>query len=102
MKIFIKIAFVSCLAVIGISPGYAQIRSIEGSPYEKEAVPRKQMISKGEAITVVKRELDGKVLSATLIDSQGPPVYRVKMLLSKGRVRTVFVDATNGRVVRIR
>ncbi len=61
-----------------------------------------QLISKGQAISSVKNELKGKVLSIQLIPSEGQPVYKVKLLLSKGRVRTVFVDGFSGQVIRIR
>ena len=79
----------------------AEANTSISSPYDKESVS-KPIISKAEAISAVKRKLGGKVLSVNLIQSQGPAVYRVKILLDKGRVRTVFVDAANGRVVRIR
>ncbi len=95
------IALILTIALGATQSNHAVAQSIKSSPYENESV-RKQTISKGEAIAVVKRQLEGKILSVSLIDSQGPPVYRVKVLLDKGRVRTVFVDASNGRVVRIR
>jgi len=80
---------------------HAEASSSISSPYDKDSVS-KPIISKAQAISAVKQKLHGKVLSVSLIKSQGPPVYRVKVLLDKGRVRTVFVDAANGRVVRIR
>lgn len=63
---------------------------------------RKDVIGKGAVISVVKSELRGKILSIRLIPSEGPPVYKVKLLLSKGRVRTVFVDGKSGQIIRIR
>ena len=60
-----------------------------------------KVISKRQAISAAKRQVNGKVLSATLIRSKGPAVYRVKMLVSEKRVRTVFVDGRNGSVIRI-
>ncbi len=58
-------------------------------------------ISKSRAISSVKSQLKGKVLSARLIKSKGPFVYKVKILLAKGRIRTVFVDGHSGKIIRI-
>lgn len=62
---------------------------------------QRQTISKGSAIHIARSEVRGKVLSARLIKSRGPAVYRVKMLVSDRRVRTVFVDGVSGKVIRI-
>jgi len=69
------------------------------SAREKESKPR--LISKRQAINAAKRQVNGKVLSASLIPSRGPAVYRVKLLVSEKRVRTVFVDGRTGSVIRI-
>ena len=66
---------------------------------QKQIQPR--VISKRSAIMSAQSQVKGKVLSATLIQSRGPAVYRVKMLVSDKRVRTVFVDGQSGRVIRI-
>ncbi len=68
---------------------------------KKTQVQKKKTISKSSAINVAKSEVKGKVLSAKLIKSRGPAVYRVKMLVKDKRVRTVFVDGVSGRVIRI-
>jgi uncharacterized membrane protein YkoI len=101
MKIpcFIVLTFVAFLGIVHSKQVNAN--SSISSQYDSETV-RKSIITKAQAISAVKSKLNGKVLSVNLIKSQGPPVYRVKVLLDKGRVRTVFVDASNGRVVRIR
>jgi uncharacterized membrane protein YkoI len=59
------------------------------------------VISKKAAIKIAKSEVRGKVLSAKKIESKGPPVYRIKMLVGESRVRTVFVDGQTGKVIRI-
>jgi len=64
-------------------------------------VVKKTSISKGSAIKIAKSEVKGKVLSAKLIKSKGPAVYRIKMLVGDSRVRTVFVDGYTGKVIRI-
>jgi len=58
-------------------------------------------ISKGTAINAAKNKVNGKVLSAKLINSQGPKVYRVKMLIGDSRVRTVFVDGETGKIIDV-
>ena len=58
-------------------------------------------ISKSSAISRAKSQIKGKVLSATLIASKGPSVYRIKILVGDSRVRTVFVDGATGRIIRI-
>ena len=60
-----------------------------------------KVISKKAAINIAKSEVRGKVLSANKIESKGPPVYRIKMLVGEGRVRTVFVDGQSGKVIRL-
>lgn len=62
---------------------------------------KERVISKRQAINSAKSQVKGKVLSASLIRSKGPAVYRVKMLVSEKRVRTVFVDGRTGSVIRI-
>ena len=73
---------------------------LAGTPVLAEA-DNSPKVSKAAAIKVAQSEVKGKVLSATLIASKGPPVYRVKMLVGEGRVRTVFVDGNTGKVIRI-
>lgn len=94
LLLFISMAFASMPAVIEAADNSKPKFTIASN--EKERV-----ISKGQAIAAVKSELKGKVLSATRIVSKGPPVYKVKVLLAKGRIRTVYVDGISGRVIRI-
>ena len=51
-----------------------------------------------EAIGKAKEKYGGKVLSAKEIESKGPLVYKIKLLLPNGRVKTVFVDGESGEV----
>ena len=62
---------------------------------------KQKTISKATAIRIAKSQIKGKVLSATKIDSRGPTVYRIKMLIGESRVRTVFIDGITGKVIRI-
>lgn len=55
-------------------------------------------VSIEKAIKKAKSKYGGKVLSAKEIRSKGPLVYKVKLLLPSGRVKTVFVDGETGEV----
>jgi|TARA_B100000315_G_scaffold220344_1_gene222937 uncharacterized membrane protein YkoI len=58
----------------------------------------KARISAKQAAASVKQKLGAKVLSVKLIESKGPPVYRVKTLSKSGVVKVVFVDGQSGKV----
>jgi len=55
---------------------------------------RRDGVSLDEAVTRVRRETGGRVLSAEARDSR----YRIKVLLPNGAVRVVNVDARSGRM----
>ncbi|MCG8313671.1 MAG: PepSY domain-containing protein [Pseudomonadales bacterium] len=55
-------------------------------------------VSLEQAIKKAKSKYGGKVLSAKQIESKGPLVYKIKLLLPNGRVKTVFVDGSSGDV----
>nr|WP_256489298.1 PepSY domain-containing protein [Pleionea sp. CnH1-48] len=59
-----------------------------------------KVISKSQAIAAAQRQVKGKALSATRINSRGPAVYKVKILV-KGRVKTINVDGCTARVIRV-
>ncbi len=99
MKKLMRTSFLILLLSLIIS-GVSTASAREPNGHRTES--SQAIISKGQAIAAVKGELRGKVLSVHLIPSDGPPVYRVKILLSKGRVRTVFVDGITAQVIRIR
>jgi hypothetical protein len=50
------------------------------------------------ASLVKKRYVNARILSISLIESKGPPVYRVKTLSDDGIVKYVFVDGQSGDV----
>ena len=95
LLIVLLITLTTCLTV---SPKVEASQYLVASKSDKK---KQRIISKSQAISAAKRQVNGKVLSATLIQSKGPAVYRVKMLVSEKRVRTVFVDGKNGVVIRI-
>lgn len=55
-------------------------------------------VSIESAISKARAKYGGKVLSAKEIRSKGPLVYKIKLLLPNGRVKTVFVDGESGEV----
>lgn len=50
------------------------------------------------AARIVERNTGGKVLGIQRQEKKGKTVYRVKVLLPEGRVRTVTVDAETGQM----
>lgn len=50
------------------------------------------------AARIVERKTGGKVLSVDRQERKGRIMYRVKVLLPEGRVRTVMVDAETGQM----
>lgn len=56
-----------------------------------------RVISKSSAMRAVAGRINGKVISAYLTRGN-PPMYRVKTLSKSGRVKTISVNACNGRV----
>lgn len=54
-------------------------------------------ISLDEAVSRVRRRIDGEVISAKTRYEGGRPVHYVKVY-DRGRVRTIRVDAASGRI----
>ena len=60
---------------------------------------QKVRISNRQAAERIKRNYPAsKILSVKLIESGGPPVYRIKTLSDDGVVKLVFVDGLNGKI----
>ncbi len=60
---------------------------------------QKARIGNKQAASMVKQRYKAsKILSINMIESQGPPVYRVKTLSASGIVKYVFVDGTTGEI----
>ncbi|MHB8534113.1 MAG: PepSY domain-containing protein [Sulfuricaulis sp.] len=62
---------------------------------QREAASRNGL-SLDQAVTRVRRDTGGRVLSAESRDNRGHTVYRIKVLLPNGSVRVVNVDAQSG------
>lgn len=54
-------------------------------------------ISLDEAVSRVRRQSDGRILSAETVRRDGRCVYRIKVLSQDGRVSRVDIDADTGR-----
>ncbi len=89
-----------------------QAASKKSEPIEKRKIHNKsaknstqskntKLISKRSAISIAKKTMKGKVLSARMMSSGSSKVYSVKMLVGDSRVRTVYVDGKSGRVIRV-
>lgn len=59
-----------------------------------------KVASREQAVQLVKRQYQGKLLKVQSRRVNGHPVYRVKLLSQKGVVFYVTVDAQTGRVSR--
>lgn len=53
-------------------------------------------VSSSDAATLVVKKTGGKVLKVTEEERKGQWVYRVKVLLPEGRVKTLFVNKESG------
>lgn len=51
-----------------------------------------------DAARMVERKTGGKVLAVSEEERDGKRVYRVKVLLPEGRIRTLFIDRDSGAV----
>mgnify|MGYP000154693336 FL=1 len=53
-----------------------------------------------QALITAQTSTPGKVLDNELVNKNGSQVYRVKILTPKGVIKTVFVGATKGELVK--
>lgn len=60
------------------------------------AEPSAQLISRDQAISIVKEHYDGKVLKVELKQKPKSSYYRVKLITKEGRVKVLRVDGTSG------
>ena len=75
-----RIIILICLILAPGSSIMIQAATSNKSQKVKQVKPSKT-ISKSSAIKIARKEFKGKVLSAQLIKSRGPAVYRVKLWL---------------------
>lgn len=84
----------------GFRPG--SIRAAAEPETRQQMIPDRRQaprIGERQAATRVKqRYADHKILAVQLIETRGPPVYRIKTLSEEGVVKYVFVDGNSGNV----
>lgn len=56
-------------------------------------------VSRDEAAAATHRAGDGRVLSVEKAEANGRPVWRVKILTTRGEVRVTLIDAVSGRLL---
>tara|TARA_B100000519_G_scaffold67380_1_gene57188 strand:+ start:736 stop:1047 length:312 start_codon:yes stop_codon:yes gene_type:complete len=70
-----------------------------GTNEPTQLVSKRIRVADHQATALVhKRYPNSKVLSVRLVESKGPPVYRVKTLSREGVVKHVFVDGNSGDI----
>ncbi|PWK49847.1 PepSY domain-containing protein [Pleionea mediterranea] len=90
---FIKINFFILLTALLLS------LSASVSAAEKQA-PCK-VISKSKAVDITQKAIKGRILSASLIKRPSSHIYKVKVLLTNGRVKTILVDGCKARIIKV-
>lgn len=93
MVVVARTLLFGCLLLLPLSPATAAQAPVAPNPLEVKR------LTLDEAVRVAKRAVHGRVLSAEQIESLGPLVYRIKLLLDTGRVRTVYVDGESGDII---
>ena len=73
-------------------------RATSAANESKRSPTNLKINSSAQAVQLVKRQYQGKVLKAQSTKSNGRPGYRVKMISTEGRVFYVFVDAQTGSI----
>jgi hypothetical protein len=63
------------------------------SGYSGPRLAAKQGMSLEQAVAEVKRETNGRILTAETIKRNGHPLHRIKVLLPNGKVRVMHIDA---------
>ncbi len=66
---------------------------------EKRRDSSRRGVSLDEAVSKVRRQTSGKILSAETVVVEGKNVHRIKVLTKQGRVQRLQVDAQSGRRV---
>jgi uncharacterized membrane protein YkoI len=54
-------------------------------------------VSRDDAAAIAQRASNGRVLAVERSDAGGRPVWRVKVVTSRGDVRVILVDVATGR-----
>ena len=63
------------------------------------AVLAEPAISKSQAASIATSKYPGKIINVSLSNPNSAPVYRVKVLDSKGGMHIVTIDGNNGNII---
>lgn len=92
------------LAVVAFAPG-AQAHSMPGPVYSGSSVEPARAIAEprdgvslNEAVSRAESQYNARVVRTDVVDEDGRKVYVLKLLSENGRVFTVRVDASSGRM----
>lgn len=93
----IKSAICSLLMLVAVGVVVMAPQQAQAREWQPALMYLAQVDSAGAA-RIVERNTGGKVLSVHRQEKKGKVMYRVKVLLPEGRVRTVSVDAETGQM----
>lgn len=77
----------------------ASLSASEHSSADKQT-PCK-VITKSKAVDITQKAIKGRILSASLIKRPSSLIYKVKVLLTNGRVKTILVDGCKARIIKV-
>jgi len=105
MKMASILTLTVCLLLpLSATTAYARTSANQGSAISaadessKRSSNRLKVNSSAQAVQIVKRQYQGKVLKAQATKSNGQLGYKVKMISTEGRVFYIFVDAQTGNI----
>jgi len=101
---FLPTALAAALALTGISapPSHARAAQWRQHPAPQESLylaKRQADIGPDAAAAKVRKATGGRVLGVRRGKGRGSPIYRVKVLLPGGRVRTIGVHGQTGKIL---
>jgi uncharacterized membrane protein YkoI len=85
------------LAACPVAAAAFDFRDLTNQFAHPPAHSERQGISLDEAVARVRRQTDGKILSAETVRVDGRQVHRIKVLTPNGRVTRMDIDADTGR-----
>lgn len=87
--------------LLGPSPATAApdwlSQNLQAEDLSRDGGVRTRGLSLDQAVSQVRRDTGGRVLSAETVQRDGRPVHRIKVLTPENRVRVFYVDAGNRR-----
>lgn len=90
--------FLGLLALLAAAPGLAWGHVGQSRP-SNLYLAQSGAISKSEAAEMARARYGGRVLKVDEVNNGGRVVYRVRLLLEGGRIKTVNIDGNSGNFV---